>query len=151
MILNLLTALTGGGGLEYETGTWSPSSDTSRGTINFSNSHNKPPAIFAIDMTSTTKPSNNSARYTYGIDLDALLGRSRNRYEATYVRIGYYNSSGGNGLTQYNPNHSGEDSGDISTSYWRYFATESVLRPYSGASSVYWRNVRTYSWTAIWV
>lgn len=50
----------GGGGLEYETGTFTPTSDTTSKTVNFSKTHTKPPAIFLAFDASGTRQGNNA-------------------------------------------------------------------------------------------
>lgn len=141
------------GGLEYESGTWSPSSnETRRGTINLTKTHTAPPAIFAVWTTKENGAMNSSSACTFlGADYSALgdyTGSSSKPAGGWVSR--YINSSG----TQTNTNgyitSGGNNSGDSSSSYWRYFATESVLHPYS-ASSMIWRSNAVYNWIAIWV
>ena len=40
--------VSGGGGLEYETGTWTPTNDIARGEIAFTNTHDNPPCLVAV-------------------------------------------------------------------------------------------------------
>lgn len=155
-LAQLIVNVSGGGGLEYETGTYKPSTDISRPTISFAKTHSKPPVIIVFADGSET-PANIST-YT-GIsfifaDVYKLFGKGAPR---SISEIGYSiylfgrRGSGtsmvyGGSMTTY----SSDDTGDSSNAYSRYFATESNFKPYGGSSSYYWRATQTYNWIAVW-
>lgn len=155
-LAQLIVNVSGGGGLEYETGTYKPSADISRPTISFSKTHSKPPVIIVFADVSET-PANIST-YT-GIsfvfaDFYKLFGKGAPRSTSAlgysiyqYARRGSGTSiSYGGGLT----NYSSDDPESSSFSYSRYFATESDFKPYTGTMSYFWRATQTYNWIAIW-
>ena len=53
----------GGGGLVYETGTYTPASDTAQHSISFANSHNEAPFYFLITDATDTYSSTNYTTY----------------------------------------------------------------------------------------
>lgn len=146
----------GGGGLEYETGTWKPGSDIAKGTVNFSKSHPEAPFfILMSDATGTGSSATNSNHLFGYVDPYKLFGAgfpytsSGFRYGAAFY---IYRASSTSSTTfasvtfQYNS----DSSGTSSTTYPRYWATESGFRPYSNSTSRYWRAGRTYKWIAVW-
>lgn len=145
----------GGSGLEYETGTWTPSSDITRGTITFSNTHTNPPAFYAIsDATGDLNATQNSALFNGYCDVYRLWGLgfpgSSTTYRYAVVTQTYKTSSGtSNGVTSCSTNSDNTGSGSVS--YSRYWATPTEFHPYMNSTSRYWRAGRTYKWIAIWV
>lgn len=150
------TATGGGGtsGLEYEEGTWSPSEDINRPTINFTNTHSEAPAYISISDVSdnSTIPTYSNVGWTY-IDIEKLTGSSF-PYSTTVVRYGYY-------VTVYRQTsnvvsysymfyYSSNTQGSSSSGYPRYWATESWFKPYTNSLSRYWYANRTYKWIAVW-
>lgn len=146
----------GGGGLVYETGTWTPSSDTTHGTINLSGSHDKPPFCYSVcPAEGSAYPSaTNSAVVCTFIDLYQLTG-SYVRYSASSTRCGlFYYSYRGTGSNTSTASiwvsYPYTNSGSSSTSYSRYYATETALKPYGGSTSRYFRSDTTFDWIAVW-
>jgi hypothetical protein len=156
MIINMITTLLKGGGLETESGTWSPTSDTKRGTISFSNTHDEPPAAFLVyDAGSTTTSSASNilqlcvdfaalfdSDYGGGFYTDQSKGIRVNQIYSSTSAYGYYNVS--------RFAYGGKDTRDSQDVYYRYFATETEIRPCYDPNN-YWRASRTYNWVAIWV
>lgn len=155
-LASLIVNVSGGGGLEYETGTYKPSADISRPTISFANTHSKPPVIIVFADGSET-PANISTYTSISFvfaDVYKLFGKGVPRSTSAigysiylYERRGSGTSIGYGGGTTAN---SSDDTDDSSTSYSRYFATESNFKPYGGSSSYYWRATQTYNWIAVW-
>ena len=129
-----------GGGLEYETGTWSPSSNTTTApTINFTNTHTESPAVIAFaDVSTSSRASNYFISYTY-TNLELLIpdwampsgGSWKNRYHY------YVYASSTSSETAVAPT-----SANISVS-------STSFTPYTNATSL--RSSRVYNWIAIWV
>lgn len=154
MIINMITTLLKGGGLETESGTWSPTHNTARGTINFTNTHDEPPAAFVVWDTGDTT-SGISAVFEVCFDYEALFGEEltgrASSYKATRYGL-YYSSSTSSSNFIKGCLHGRSDTGDSDDNYYRYHATESCIRPLVLSGSSYgWRSARTYKWIAIWV
>lgn len=143
----------GGGGLEYEMGTWSPSADTNHGSILFTNQHSAAPCFFAVADIDASVPADSSATAITYYDL----------YKISQAGIPYYNTSRRYSLLYYAymsgtsgqcaANFTGKNSddvGDSTTNYPRFFCTETELKPYCYQDSKLWRAGRTYKWIAVW-
>lgn len=147
----------GGGGLEYEEGTWTPAEDVARPTISFSKTHDTLPIhIMMYDATGTYSDVTYS-NYYFVFELYSDFGKVP-IYPSTNVF--YYGQSAwayrgtsttaisiaaGSTLT-----YPSTYTGDNSTQYPRYWATEGSFRPYTDSPSRYWRAGRIYKWIAVW-
>ena len=141
-------------GLEYETGTWEPSSDIARGTISFSNTHTGVPFLVALsDATGTTDGTANT-NYTFtffdfynAFGVGSPNSASTFRYAtATYV----YRSSSSIGVGGTHCSTNSDSTSASSTVYSRYWVTPTGFMPYTNSTSRYWRAGRTYKWYAVW-
>lgn len=142
----------GGGGLTYETGTYTPSSDIARPTISFTNSHTEPPILVMFaDATGTNHTASNSNYACIIADINGFTGggvpssASTNcRYgTASYVYRGSNNPSQAvSGITSLTSSSSG--------SGLQYWVTNTGFIPSSASTSRYWRSGRTYKWIAVW-
>ena len=142
----------GGGGLEYETGTWTPTSDVSEYTIQFTDAHTVAPFFYCIvDATNTyddTLQSNGSVTFVnWNVALGAIYYASATgpRYGLSYPR---YRASSASGDTASVSTFSGLSGS--SDSYADWWATSSGIKATSKSSSRYWRAGRTYKWIAVW-
>ena len=144
----------GGGGLEYETGTWTPSADIAQQQIAFNNAHSNPPFAFAIvDITGTNQSVTSSNVFVLFCDF-AQLGNPINISDGSleYGRMlaGRKNTST-NIATTIKQLTSKSTSGTSSDrSNVRYWATETYIYATDGDNSDYWRAGRTYKWIAVW-
>lgn len=138
-------------GLELETGTWTPTNNTSRGEISFTNEHSTPPAAFIIYDTGETTPPQNSCVFDVCFDYESLFGEAvsgvcsedkGSKFVKSYASSTY--QSARRALI-----HGASDSDDSTESCYRYYATESRIYPFH-LNSFYWRKTRTYKWIAIW-
>ena len=153
-LAQLIVNVSGSSGLVYETGTYTPASDVARPTISFSNTHSTTPILIGMgDTSGASSSTNNSCTFFGYIDALKITGSSfpystsASRYGAAV--FGYRTSSSGSVSTvtfQYGSN----DTGDSTTAYARYWATESNFKPYANSTSRYWRRGRTYKWIAVW-
>lgn len=129
-----------GGGLEYETGTWSPSSNTTTApTINFTNTHTEQPAVIAFaDVSTSSRASNYFISYTY-TNLALLIPDwampSGGSWKSKYHYYVYASSTSGE--TAVTPS-----SANISVS-------STSFTPYINSKML--RASRVYNWIAIWV
>lgn len=146
----------GGGGLVYESGTYSPTVDIARPTISFTGTHTEAPImIMMTDATGTYDATTYSNYYFEYMDFEKISGAgiytntSGQRYG--WVNFQYRTSSAT--AISYNTNHltrPSSNSGDSTASYPRYWATETGFKPYTASDSRYWRAGRTYKWIAVW-
>ena len=132
-----IAAISGGGstGLEYESGTYEPSSNIAKPKIYFSKTHTKAPILVAIaDQTSTT-PSANSNISCVILCYYNAFGANMMNYQA----IGYYTYKSSSSVTS---------SGNLQqTASW---VSSEWFMPQSNSTSRYWRSDRTYKWVAVW-
>lgn len=146
----------GGSGLEYETGTYTPSSDIARPTITWSKTHTEAPVLVLFsDMTGTAHSTTNSNYNFMYCDFYKLWGKgipyssSGFRYAVAYYS--YRNtstssiSSGGLIIT-----YNSDNTSSSVTTYPRYWASPTDFHPYSNSTSRYWRSGRTFKWIAVW-
>ena len=147
------TASGGGGGLEYEEGTWTPAEDIATPTINFVKTHTEPPSfVEMVREESEVYNQYENYRFTYH-DWWRLLGEAASTGTTTYyaeVRYQYVTSSAtlsASGIVL--PNNS-DDTTDSNTNYPRYWVNESWFKPSSNSASRYWKMGRTYKWIAVW-
>lgn len=153
----LVDQISGGGGSGYvtETGTWTPSVDTDRGTIQFANTHTKPPAFYIImDSTENLTIPSSTILYNSFIDTYQFFGIFMPRTSSTEVyALANYSYKGSSSASQGNVfcSYAYTNPGSQSVFYSRYWATETEFYPYSYSTSRSWRSTRTYKWLAIWV
>lgn len=154
-LASLIVNVSGGGGLESESGTYEPSVDKSNPTISFAKTHAKPPAVIVmIDVTTGSAApanANSTVMFSY-IDILQLCGEGFQSSGVTYY--GKYNSSYRTSSSLGNRNgnirYPYTDTEHASTSSaCRYFATESNFLPDPNLND-YWRAGRTYKWIAVW-
>lgn len=146
----------GGGGIEYETGTFAPDSDIARPTITFANSHTEAPVlIYMCDVTGTAHSTTNSNYVFCYCDPFKLWGQGY-PYSSTgfrYANAYYsYRASNTNSISSagYLLAYKSSSTTSSSTGYPRYWATETNFHPYSNSTSRYWRSGRTFQWIAVW-
>ena len=146
--------VSGSGGLEYESGTYTPTSNIAQPTISFSKTHSSTPILIAMSDTSSYSSitSNSNTSFIF-FDMYRLTGSgypystSAQRYAlAVYSYRGSNNSTVSTVQVSYNS----DNTSTSSTSYSRYWATESNFKPYSNSTSRYWRANRNYKWIAVW-
>lgn len=149
----------GGGGLEYETGTWTPASDANSYVIQFSNTHTTPPAYYEIvDATGTYSSTSNSFYRIIYVQWDRLFGSSAHVDfdNSGTVRYGRYDtlqrttSATSMGTSGGYINYPATETGNSTTNYPRFWATETGIKAAGYSTTVYWRTGRTYKWIAVW-
>ena len=143
----------GGGGLEFETGTWTPSEDIAKYTIPLQNEHTKPPFFYGIVDASGENPVTGSNVYLYVVDNSQFGGAPRSGTSGTAKEYGvayegYINGSQiSTNARRFNAKaDSGSPTGDQNVRYW---AQEDSIFVYCGSDSCYWRSNRTYKWIAV--
>ena len=156
-VLTTGTASGGGGGLVYETGTYTPTTDIARPSISFANQHTEAPVYVAFfDMTGTEDSADNSGISMVYTDCYKLWGygypysRSGGTYRYATVQYIYRGTSAtsvNSGTVHFSYN---SDNTKTTSGYPRYWVTNTGFNPYTNSTSRYWRAGRTYKWIAIW-
>lgn len=158
LVLGTLVA-GGGGGLEYEEGTYAPTSDVISPTITFSNSHATAPFFFAyIDVTGTYSSTTSSLHAVYYIEQYGAYGVTMDQ-SSTSVIYGVvarvYRTTSTTSLTigttyltqrpDATPSMSGQAMYPIN------WASNTRIRPNVTSDTAQTsRAGRTYKWIAVW-
>lgn len=154
-LAQLVIAVSGGGGLEYESGTYTPTSDTAQPTISFSNSHTKPPAFVAISDASAASGISSNSNTSWAIVDHYRIAGTGWPYSTSATRTGIafwtYRSSNGTSSGSQQIQYDSDNTGSSSASYYRYWATASNFKPGSNSTSRYFRRNRNYKWIAVWL
>lgn len=153
-LAELVVNVSGSSGLEYETGTYTPSSNTAQPTISFANSHSRPPVFVCISDTSSTSGITSSSNTSWSIiDYNRINGEGF-PYSTSARRYGLvtysYRGSNSTTVSSVQIQQTSDETGTSDNTYYRYWATSSAFKPSSTSNSRYWRNGRTYKWIAIW-
>lgn len=137
-----------GGGLVYESGTWTPSADTADYTISFTNTHTTAPFFYVINDSEgdyyTEANSNMQVRFVCSslLGVDLYITATNVQY-ATVV-----SQYRGTSTTNFSTNSSVINTS--STAVISDYATSTGIRAYTNATSRYWRAGRAYKWIAVW-
>lgn len=146
----------GGGGLEYETGTYEPESDIARPQILWANSHTEAPVlVYMCDVTGTAHSTMNSNYVFMYADPYKLWGKGYpySSSDYRYANVWYcYRPSSTQSISAvgFYVNKNSDSTSASTTSYPRYWASPTDFHPYSNNTSRYWRAGRTYKWIAVW-
>ena len=147
-LAQLIVNVSGSGGLEYETGTLTPTSDASTPIIEFSNTHTDIPSyINIVDTTGTTATSSSCLYWTFMNWYTAFGAVVKTTNSANmYGRYQYgYKSSSGASAGNIDCTNTGSSSGGL-----YYLVSTDRFGPYCGSGNRYWRSGRTYKWIAVW-
>ena len=142
------TLVAGGGGLEYESGTWIPNVDIGMGSVSFTNTHTSRPMYVIIqDVTNSVASSSSNLFWAITSWYDGFGAPFLDNYGSNvYARTSYaYMSSGS---VTYGGVTITELTGDRNT--MANFLSASAFGPTTGSTSRYWRAGRTYKWIAVW-
>lgn len=148
-------SVSGSGGLDYETGTWTPTADIARGEIAFTNTHDNPPCLIAIYDSSSPSTLGTNSNLTelffdpFGLNGDGFpySSTSVNYAIAQYTYTGSSVSTSGQRQTFTGKSSSTSDSSASSVRYW---IKPDRFYPFTNSTSRYWRADRTYKWIAVW-
>ena len=153
----IVNVASGGGGLEYETGEWTPATDTSQCAVTFANSHSVMPAIVAITAeTSGVVEEATFIGFAY-VNMQRLLGwahaasSSATRYGGVIRFYRNSSSAAGSKVDVQALTSPDTDTSDTSTSKPRYWCTENGICGKNGnGTDGLFRTTYTYKWIAIW-
>lgn len=144
-------------GLEYETGTYTPTEETTRPTISFSKIHTSMPIYVTIIDASNERPTSSGLGFWHYIDYEKWFGATMKiqtgttppGYVATYM---YYMASGSYRERSNELRFSSDDTTDTNYNYPRYYVTPTGFKPgeVGGSVSSSFRANTTYKWIAIW-
>lgn len=132
----------GGGGLEYEEGTFTPTTDIARQTISYANSHDEPAAFVGIYDATNNNAVNGSNVFWQAVNVDSISGA--NIYassSSSYVGYFYYG---------YKSSDTAITTAFVNLTSFGSWTTSSDFLAYCQSSSRYWRSGRTYKWIAVW-
>ena len=138
----------GSSGLEYETGTWTPSADTADYTISFTGTHTNAPFFYVINDSEgdyyTVANSNMQVQFVSNslLGIDLYLSQTNIQYATV--------SSLYRGTSTTNFSSNGSTVSTNSTATLSDYATSTGIRAYTGSTSRYWRAGRAYKWIAVW-
>lgn len=147
-------------GLEYESGTWSPYSDTASESIRLTNTHEEAPCFFIIMARGITSslPSN-TVFGTIFIDYYKLWGRGvqlmqqGDAYELSYGKHSLYSTSGSpvmvtTSFTELvtSPTESVQTP---QPSDARYYCSNTAINAI-GTNTILFRSNKQYDWVAVW-
>lgn len=152
-IINAFLA-SGGGGLEYETGTFTPASDQVELSVNFSKTHTTPPiAVLCLNVSNAKMPSGSNGIVLWDfIDSERIFGTAyysgTGAYKTYFAQFTSTSSSSSDfqGATQ---TYGTSDTSQTGTSAARHYIREgsATLRTNGG----YFRANVKYAWVAIWI
>ncbi len=151
--LHTITGVMASGGLEYEEGTWTPTEDVARPTINFINAHTARPFTIIFADTSNTPLDGYNQAWLFQSFIDGLASAMKGNTSGSlnyYARASYfYLGTGSTSITQGNNNITNltDSSGSGGMGYW---VTTTGFIPSSSATTRYWKAGRTYKWIAVW-
>ena len=141
-VASLASGYGGGGssGLEYEAGTYNPSTDELP-TISFANNHSKAPdiVIFADVSAAASATGNTLTSFTY-VNVSAMFGNP----------LPYTASTSWAALYAYTRLASNLNGAGGAATYTRSNVTASGFEPFAGTTSFLCRSGQTYKWIAIW-
>ena len=141
----------GGGGLEYEEGTFEPEEDISDPIIYFTNAHTERPAFVCIsDTIETVAPYNATICWTILSWYDAfgnVIDVGANY--PYYARTAFMSMGNSAGSTSSSGANISTITGVTNASMNKYLSN-SWFCPYCGASSRIYSAGRTYKWIAVW-
>lgn len=141
-VASLASGYGGGGssGLEYEAGTYTPSTDELP-TISFANSHSKAPdvIVFADVSAAASATGNTLTSFTY-VNVSSMFGNPL-QYTASASWAAFY------AYTRLASNLNG---GSGAAAYTRGNVTASGFEPFAGTTSFLCRSGQTYKWIAVW-
>lgn len=153
-----IAQITGGSSnITIETGTFSPSEDIARPTINYNNSHDKVPVFLSIIDVTDEATAENSCMGMNWVDTYQLFGDGyiynsstlAKRYGTVqYIYRGTSATSINTGTAHISYNS--DNTGSGGSGYARYWVSNNSFSPYTSSSTRYWRAGRTYKWFAIW-
>lgn len=147
-LAELIVNVSGSGGLEYETGTLTLSSDASSPIIMFSDTHTDVPCyINIVDTTGTTATSNSCLYWTFMnwyTAFDAIVKTTNSANMYGRYQYGYKSSSGAS-AGNIDCTNTGSSSGGL-----YYLVSTDRFGPYCGSGNRYWRSGRMYKWIAVW-
>lgn len=142
------------GGLEFETGTYTPTSDVAKPTISFANTHANPPVIIYLCDASEEDYVVDSWKKFMWLDVYQMrnspipVGNGDNNYATAYYSARTSSTALSN--WSYDVKYPFSNEGSSTTSYYRYWVTNLGFSPSQSNTSRYYRAGRTYKWIAVW-
>lgn len=137
-------SVSGGGGLEYEEGTWTPTQDIAQQSISFTDTHTtRPWSVVLWDADGTIAPDSSNLQISI-ISVSDYLG-IQIPYSSTKSIYGF-----GSYVFAYNNSYSTASQSFTSASSVNNYMSSSSFKAYSNSTGRYFRSGRTYKWVAVW-
>lgn len=133
----------------WEMGEFTPTSDTNRPTINFSDAHDEAPIfVMMADMGDMSATSNSS--FLIWVYADSF--KVADNLSLPYGMVAYSYRVNNATITSESTTftYPSSNAGASQNDYPRYYVTETGFKPSTGFTARYWRAGRTYKWIAIW-
>lgn len=137
--------VSGGGGVEYETGTYTPTENIASPTINFVGTHQTAPSVaIMVDQSSTSlQNSDVTANFVFMLmNAYLLFGLNIPVNTGNIGKVSYAIRSTSGTITQQGTL--------LSTTNASTFVSNTYIKPYTNSATRYWMAGRTYKWIAIW-
>ena len=140
----------GGGGVEYESGTWTPSQDIAQPTISFQNTHaTLPYAVSIVDAESDVAGANSVIAWEI-VNFHAAYGSESPRVSTSSQRFGIVRYDYKTSSSTSNGGSNVSALTGTTASSMSYWIANSGFMPYTGSTTRYFRSNRTYKWLAVW-
>ena len=155
-LAQVIVNVAGSGGLVYESGTYTPASDTAQPTISFSQTHTKLPSFaMMVDSSGYTDTRYTNLQWVY-YNWEQLVGSgiytSSSAQIYGEIRFSYRATSTSSvSKSTATISYPESDTGASSSAYPRFSVTESNMYPYTGSPANYWKSGRNYKWIAVWM
>ena len=143
----------GGSGLEYETGTYTPSSNSAQPTISFQNAHTELPIFVMIADATNDKSTTTYTNYFWALmNYNTAFGAEvpYSSYDVRYGQVTYAHRANGSSTTSQGTIQISSLTDSSNSSGLKYWLTTTGFMPSSNSTSRYWRTGRTYKWIAVW-
>ena len=147
-LAEVVVAVSGGGGCDYETGTYTPTADIARPSISFSKTHSTPPVLIGMsDVSDNSTITGNSV--VVWLFFDAYQQNGSGYPYSTEVQrnsVMFYSIKTSSGVSNSGLmiTYSSDNPASTDKYYSRYWATESGFRPWANDNSRYFRKNRNY-------
>ena len=152
----ITVAVSGGGGLEIEQGTWTATEDTFKPTISFQSTHSTPPDLVVASKIVDGEYAGYSYEtlaftYIYFPSwTDAWnISASGLRYGLATMRYHASSAESDSGAA-YSLQYPISNTGDSGTAYPRYWVSESAIRPSAQSGTYTWKAGTKVKWIAVW-
>lgn len=153
-----IAGISGGGGLEYETGEWTPEEDVRRTEILFQNEHRLPPIFIGMAYCGPKEIVNYREELFVIFNNYTLFGTYTWEGSSASARdclqiVDLYRATSSSSLVimrRYARNYGDATGDETDASYVGYWCSKKNFHPYTGAANSFWKAGSLYKWIAVW-